>query len=304
MQEESILYCFPYLRKRLVLKPKVFFFWSFENPILQGTKKEIVRLCPKEENHPFTHLRDNLFFRMIKEYEVIRWLNISICFSNIQFVWLKYDSWVNGTFQLVGLGSFSCRYHNWTYERNQKRFWPMKWHNDFETLYLQFWKLLRFSFLNSLLAPSVYHLWWYFLLMWESISLLYNFFFSDKWPFLLKLASLYEYMGLPGGSVVKNPPASAGDGFNPSVRKILWRRKCQPTAVFLPWKSHGQRSLVDYSSWGHKETWVHDWTHIHTWRHMYIQTHTDTIYVWSKPVPNSTHGMLTCFEYSFFENNS
>lgn len=130
MQEESILYCFPYLRKRLVLKPKVFFFffWSFENPILQRTKKEIVRLCPKWENHPFTCLRDNLFFWMIKEYEVIRWLNISICLSNIQFVWLKYDSWVNETFQLVGLGSFSYRYHNWTYERNQKRFLPMKWH--------------------------------------------------------------------------------------------------------------------------------------------------------------------------------
>ena len=69
-----------------------FFFLSFENPILQGTKKEIVRLCSKGENHPFTRLRDNLFFRMIKEYEVIRWLNISICLSNIQFVWSKYDS--------------------------------------------------------------------------------------------------------------------------------------------------------------------------------------------------------------------
>ena len=29
--------------------------------------------------------------------------------------------------------------------------------------------------------------------------------------------------------------------------------KWQPTPVFLPGKSHGQRSLVGYSSWGHKE---------------------------------------------------
>ena len=41
--------------------------------------------------------------------------------------------------------------------------------------------------------------------------------------------------------------------FNPWVRKILWRRKWQLTLVFLPGKSHGQRSLVGYSPWGRKE---------------------------------------------------
>ena len=35
-------------------------------------------------------------------------------------------------------------------------------------------------------------------------------------------------------------------GFDPWVRKIPWRRKWQPTPVFLPGKSHGQRSLVGY----------------------------------------------------------
>ena len=34
-------------------------------------------------------------------------------------------------------------------------------------------------------------------------------------------------------------------GFDSWVRKIPWRRKWQPTPVFLPGKSHGQRSLVD-----------------------------------------------------------
>ena len=33
-----------------------------------------------------------------------------------------------------------------------------------------------------------------------------------------------------------------------------WRRKWQPTPVFLPAKSHGQRSLASYSPWGHKES--------------------------------------------------
>ena len=37
-------------------------------------------------------------------------------------------------------------------------------------------------------------------------------------------------------------------GFDPWVRKIPWRRKRQPTPVFLPEKSHGKRSLAGYSS--------------------------------------------------------
>ena len=36
------------------------------------------------------------------------------------------------------------------------------------------------------------------------------------------------------------------------VRKIPWRRKWQPTPVFLPGESHGQRSLVGYSPWIHR----------------------------------------------------
>ena len=44
-----------------------------------------------------------------------------------------------------------------------------------------------------------------------------------------------------------------GCGFDPWVGKIPWRRAWQPTSVFLPGKSHGQRSLGGYSPWGHKE---------------------------------------------------
>ena len=36
--------------------------------------------------------------------------------------------------------------------------------------------------------------------------------------------------------------------------EIPWRRQWQPTPVLLPGKSHGQRSLVGYSPWGHKES--------------------------------------------------
>ena len=49
-------------------------------------------------------------------------------------------------------------------------------------------------------------------------------------------------------------------GFNPWVGKIPWKRAWQPTPVFLPGESHGQRSLAGYSpriakSW----TWLSDW---------------------------------------------
>ena len=36
--------------------------------------------------------------------------------------------------------------------------------------------------------------------------------------------------------------------------RLSWRRKWQPTPVFLPGKSHGWRNPVGYSPWGHKES--------------------------------------------------
>ena len=58
--------------------------------------------------------------------------------------------------------------------------------------------------------------------------------------------------------MVKNLPANAGAardvGLIPGSGQIPWRRKRQPTPVFLPGKSHAQRSLADYSPWGHKES--------------------------------------------------
>ena len=61
-------------------------------------------------------------------------------------------------------------------------------------------------------------------------------------------------MGLPDGLVVKNLPASEGDTGSIPGLKIPWSRKWQPTPVFLSGKVHGQRSLVGYSPWCHKES--------------------------------------------------
>ena len=49
-------------------------------------------------------------------------------------------------------------------------------------------------------------------------------------------------------------------GFDPWMEKIPWKRKWQPTPVFLPGKSRGHRSLVGYGPWGCEE-----WTQLSDW---------------------------------------
>ena len=73
--------------------------------------------------------------------------------------------------------------------------------------------------------------------------------------------SIYKE-GFPGGAVVKNPPATAADfGFSPWVEMIPWKMKWQPTLLFLPGKSHGQKE-PGCSPWGHRIR--HDWAHTYT----------------------------------------
>ena len=38
------------------------------------------------------------------------------------------------------------------------------------------------------------------------------------------------------------------------IGMIPWRRKWLPTLVFLPGEFHGQRNLVSYNTWGHRES--------------------------------------------------
>ena len=63
--------------------------------------------------------------------------------------------------------------------------------------------------------------------------------------------------GFPGGANGKEPACQCRRrercGFDSWVGKIPWRRAWQPTPVFLPGESHGQRSRVGCSSWGRKE---------------------------------------------------
>ena len=81
--------------------------------------------------------------------------------------------------------------------------------------------------------------------------------------------------------MVKNLPANAGDagdmGLDSWVRRIPWRRKWQPTPVFLPGKSQGQRSLVGYSPQGCKEWNTTDWlsTSTEKWTGLHLNLSTE-----------------------------
>ena len=59
--------------------------------------------------------------------------------------------------------------------------------------------------------------------------------------------------------MVKNLPAMWETRFNLWVRKISWRKKLQPTLVFLRGEFHGQRSLANYSPQGGKESDMTEW---------------------------------------------
>ena len=57
-------------------------------------------------------------------------------------------------------------------------------------------------------------------------------------------------MGFPGGSVVKNLPAKAGDaGSIPGLGRSLEKEMATHSSI-LAWKIQGQRSLMGYSPWG------------------------------------------------------
>ena len=66
--------------------------------------------------------------------------------------------------------------------------------------------------------------------------------------------SFKKNVGFPGDSDSKDSACNAGNGFNPWVGMIPWRKKYQSSPVFLPGKSHEQRSLAGYSPWVHKES--------------------------------------------------
>ena len=62
-------------------------------------------------------------------------------------------------------------------------------------------------------------------------------------------------MGFPGGLDGKGSSCNAGDqSFIPGLGRPPWRKEEQPSLVFCPGKSLGQRSQVGYSSWSCRQS--------------------------------------------------
>ena len=99
---------------------------------------------------------------------------------------------------------------------------------------------------------------------------------------MFKLTYVYIYMCVylcgtfKVALVLKNLPANAGDimrcWFHLWARKIPWRGAWQPTPVFLPAESHGQKNLVGYNPWDHKELDMTEATYIYKLNFLYIKT--------------------------------
>ena len=114
-------------------------------------------------------------------------------------------------------------------------------------------------------------------------------------------------------------------GFDPWVRKIPWWRKWQPTPVFLPGRSHGQRSLqatacgvtkswTQLSYWAHTHSLLSQWIILHrsllqfvlTWRNISVGTilglvlayHTSTVLIARKQEDRSVN------EISYLEHKN
>jgi len=75
--------------------------------------------------------------------------------------------------------------------------------------------------------------------------------------FIIYVYRVFYGVNLPASLVahmVKNLPAMQETRVRSLGQEDPWRRTWQPTPVFLPGESHGQRILVGYSPWGRKES--------------------------------------------------
>ena len=95
--------------------------------------------------------------------------------------------------------------------------------------------------------------------------------------------------------------------FNPWVGNIPWKRAWQPSPAFLPGESHGQRRLVGYGPWGHKDSDMTEATEQATLGHLeYSGSHycselgkRETSSLKSAPLPKSWNPGYVCPTFRF-----
>ena len=95
--------------------------------------------------------------------------------------------------------------------------------------------------------------------------------------------------------MVKNLPVMQETWVDPWVGKIPWRRAWQPTLVFLPGESHGQRSLAGYSPWSRKESDMTEWLSHRVWKGkggMKVKVSTQLCPILCNHMDYTVHGIL------------
>ena len=119
-------------------------------------------------------------------------------------------------------------------------------------------------------SPNPWNLWRrYLLAKWTLQIRLHEGSWGGQWSWIIWVGPVHSG-GFPGDSVGKESACSEGDagdlGSIPGSGRSPCRRPWQPTSVFVPGESHGQRSLEGCSLWGCKEsaTEVTEHTHVHT----------------------------------------
>ena len=87
----------------------------------------------------------------------------------------------------------------------------------------------------------------------EKNAIIFNLFLWKFWPLRNKKKLHTQTLFVYSTNIHWNLPCASN----------YWRRKWKPTPVLLPGKSHGQRSLVAYSPWDHKELDTTEQLHFH-----------------------------------------
>ena len=123
----------------------------------------------------------------------------------------------------------------------------IKWHQTGKDSFSQ--RIMVKTFLSASECVKSFGEFGEILIFWTSVVK------HQHWKFVSQTASKVIMLSLPQWLSGKESACQwRRCGFGSWVGKILLRRKWQPTPVFLPGESHGQRSLVGYSPWGCKES--------------------------------------------------
>ena len=143
--------------------------------------------------------------------------------------------------------------HRWTRKADTWDWWKWSRSNRCQSLIL-------FSFGQDVSKISTPKGIWGALVRWPGLW--------QKYRDRSELKASLWHKGCPGGTSGKEPACQCRrhkrQGFDPESGR---RRAWQPSPIFLPGESRGQRSLNGWSSWGHKETDWSDSTHTHTLWH-------------------------------------